>query len=74
MLSLSRLGARSIQRDLEAQLAILTNNKELRLKFHRERLKLFQHGSLITSETFKQTARIAPFWGPLFMRLFRNFF
>jgi CDP-diacylglycerol--glycerol-3-phosphate 3-phosphatidyltransferase len=67
-------GARSIQRDLEAQLAILTNNKELREKFHRERMRLFQNGTLITSKIFKQTSRIAPFWGPLFMRVFRNFF
>lgn len=68
------LGARSIQRDLEAQLAILTNNEELREKFHRERIRLFQNGTLVTSETFKQLSRVAPFWGPLFMRIFRNFF
>jgi len=67
-------GARSIQRDLEAQLAILTDNEDLRLKFHHERRRLFQFGSLITSETFKQSSRLAPFWGPLFMRVFRNFF
>ena len=67
-------GARSIQRDLEAQLAILTDNAELRLKFHHERRRLFQYGSLVTSETFKQTSRLGPYWGPLFMRVFRNFF
>ncbi|CAF4771444.1 unnamed protein product, partial [Rotaria sp. Silwood2] len=57
-------GARSIQRDLEAQLAILTDNEELRAKFHRERIRLFQYGTLATSDTFKQLTRIAPFWGP----------
>ncbi|CAF3777736.1 unnamed protein product [Rotaria sp. Silwood1] len=67
-------GARSIQRDLEAQLVILTNNEELRAKFHRERIQLFQYGTLVTSNTFKQISRIPPFWGPLFMRIFRNFF
>ncbi|CAF4945646.1 unnamed protein product, partial [Rotaria sp. Silwood1] len=66
--------ARSIQRDLEAQLVILTNNEELRAKFHRERIQLFQYGTLVTSNTFKQISRIPPFWGPLFMRIFRNFF
>lgn len=68
------LGARSIQRDIEAQLAIVTNNPELRTKFHRERTRLFQHGTLVTSQTFKQTSRLAPFWAPLFMKIFRNFF
>jgi CDP-diacylglycerol--glycerol-3-phosphate 3-phosphatidyltransferase len=68
------LGARSIQRDLEAQLAIVTNNKELRAQFHRERIRLFQYGTLVTSETFKHLSRSPPFWGPLFMKIFRNFF
>lgn len=68
------IGARSIQRDLEAQLAILTNNEELREKFHRERVRLFQYGTLVTSDTFKQSSRAGPFWGSLFMRIFRNFF
>jgi CDP-diacylglycerol---glycerol-3-phosphate 3-phosphatidyltransferase len=68
------LGARSIQRDLECQLAIVTDNKELRSKFHCERQRLFQHGTFVTSATFKQLSRMAPFWGPLFMRIFRNFF
>lgn len=68
------LGARSIQRDLEAQLAIITNNEELRSKFHHERMKLFQYGTLVTSETFKHSSRMPPFWGRLFMRIFRNFF
>ncbi|CAF1487969.1 unnamed protein product, partial [Adineta ricciae] len=67
-------GARSIRRDLEAQLAILTNNETLRTKFHRERSRLFQYGTNVTGETFKQTSRIAPLWGPLFMKIFRNFF
>ncbi|CAF1306052.1 unnamed protein product [Adineta steineri] len=67
-------GARSIQRDLEAQLAILTDNQELRKKFHHECKRLFQNGTHVTSETFKQSSRIAPVWGPLFMRIFRNFF
>jgi CDP-diacylglycerol--glycerol-3-phosphate 3-phosphatidyltransferase len=68
------VGARSIQRDLEAQLAIVTNNEELRRKFHDERLRLFQYGTAVTSKTFKQLSRVGPFWGPLFMRIFRNFF
>lgn len=67
-------GARSIQRDLEAQLAILTDNDELRSKFHQERRRLFQHGNLVTSATFRQPSRLAPIWAPLFMRVFRNFF
>ncbi|UJR15015.1 hypothetical protein I4U23_001992 [Adineta vaga] len=67
-------GARSIQRDLEAQLAILTNNESLRMKLHRERQRLFQYGTSVTGETFKQSSRIAPLWGPLFMKIFRNFF
>ncbi|CAF3291662.1 unnamed protein product [Rotaria socialis] len=67
-------GARSIRRDLEAQLAIVTNNEELSAKFHRERIQLFQYGAIVTSDTFKQLSRGVPFWGPLFMRFFRNFF
>ena len=68
------LGARSIQRDLEAQLAIITNNDELRQKFHRERLQLYQYGNIVTSETFKHFSRAPPIWAPLFMKVFRNFF
>jgi CDP-diacylglycerol---glycerol-3-phosphate 3-phosphatidyltransferase len=67
-------GARSIQRDLEAQLAIVTDNDELRRKFHRERHRLFQHGTLVNANILKEPSRLAPFWGPLFMRVFRNFF
>ncbi len=68
------LGARSIDRDLEAQLAIVTSNEELGAKFHRERVRLFQYGTSVTSETFKHLSRAPPFWGRLFMRIFRNFF
>ncbi|CAF1111286.1 unnamed protein product, partial [Didymodactylos carnosus] len=67
-------GARSIQRDLEAQLCIITDNRELRLKFHQERVRLFQYGHAVSSQTFKHPSRIAPFWAPYFMKVFRNFF
>ncbi|CAF1664138.1 unnamed protein product [Rotaria magnacalcarata] len=65
---------RLIQCDLEVQLAILTDNEELRTKFREERIRLFQYGTLVTSNAFKQLSRLVPFWGPLLMRIFRNFF
>ncbi|CAM4836987.1 unnamed protein product [Rotaria magnacalcarata] len=67
-------GVRLIQCDLEVQLAILTDNEELRTKFREERIRLFQYGTLVTSNAFKQLSRLVPFWGPLLMRIFRNFF
>ncbi|CAF1547044.1 unnamed protein product [Rotaria sp. Silwood1] len=67
-------GVRSIKRDLEAQLAIVTNNEELYAKFHHERIRLFQYGTLVISDPFKQLSRAPPFWSPLFMKISRNFF
>ncbi|CAF3302094.1 unnamed protein product [Rotaria socialis] len=51
----------SIQHDLEAQFAIRTDNEELRTKFHQERIRPFQYGTSVISNTFKQLSRVVPF-------------
>ncbi|CAF4824249.1 unnamed protein product [Rotaria socialis] len=58
------VSACSIQHDLEAQFAIRTDNEELRTKFHQERIRPFQYGTSVISNTFKQLSRVVPFTKP----------
>ncbi|CAF3474762.1 unnamed protein product [Rotaria socialis] len=37
------------------------HNEELRTKFHQERIRPFQYGTSVISNTFKQLSRVVPF-------------
>lgn len=61
-------GERSVRRDLETQLAIVTENPQLREKIHRECQKLFQAALPIEKD------RPIPIWIRAIVTLFRDYF
>ncbi|XP_060523302.1 CDP-diacylglycerol--glycerol-3-phosphate 3-phosphatidyltransferase, mitochondrial [Cylas formicarius] len=68
MIGSPNFGDRSVTKDLETQVVILTENKELREKLHRECERLYDHGILA------QTHRKVPVWVHTFVTLFRSYF
>jgi len=67
-------GYRSVYRDLESQLAIVTVNSSLRDQLDEERRNLFQSGEAVTSSTFKSPDRSVPLWVRFVIKVFRHFF
>ncbi|KAK9883251.1 hypothetical protein WA026_001440 [Henosepilachna vigintioctopunctata] len=61
-------GQRSVKKDLETQLAIVTDNMELRKKLHMECENLYKFG--LKMETFRE----GPKWVHGFVYLFKNYF
>ncbi|KAG0370244.1 CDP-diacylglycerol--glycerol-3-phosphate 3-phosphatidyltransferase [Gamsiella multidivaricata] len=55
-------GYRSIVRDLEAQLFLVTSNQGLRKSLHEELSSLRQHAHPVTEATFKAPDRQVPVW------------
>ncbi|KAK3843699.1 MAG: hypothetical protein J3R72DRAFT_440592 [Linnemannia gamsii] len=55
-------GYRSIVRDLEAQLFLVTSNPGLRKSLHEELNNLRKHTYPVTEETFKEPERQVPVW------------
>jgi len=67
-------GYRSVYRDLETQLAIVTANDALREQLHQERRGLFQSADPVTSSTFQHPDRSVPLWVRFVIKVFRHFF
>lgn len=67
-------GYRSVYRDLEAQLAVVTINSSLRDQLHQERKNLFQQAELVSATTFDQPERKIPLWVRVVIKVFRRFF
>ncbi|XP_022084996.1 CDP-diacylglycerol--glycerol-3-phosphate 3-phosphatidyltransferase, mitochondrial-like [Acanthaster planci] len=67
-------GHRSVHRDLEAQLAIVTTNDKLQNQLHQERQDFFNQSEVITSSTFRRQERRVPLWAKIFTLVARNFF
>lgn len=65
------LGARSLNCDLESQLIIVTNNKQLQHNFHTEKCEIFKSTSLYVPEV---DAFQTPFWVRFVLRIFKNYF
>lgn len=61
-------GARSVKRDLETQLAVVTENEELKEKFHQECSRLYEFGEKAELE------REVPKWVHIFVLFFRTYF
>ena len=71
----SNFGYRSVERDLEAQLTIVTKDENLQKALHNEQKHLFESAEKVTEETFSQPERITPFWIKLaYWWIFRKFF
>lgn len=67
-------GHRSVYRDLETQMYIVTENQTLRRQLHDEQLRLFQYSKNFGDQTLTQPDRVVPLWVKLVIRFFRNFF
>ncbi|CAG0892873.1 unnamed protein product [Darwinula stevensoni] len=55
-------GHRSLHRDLEAQVALLTTNRALRMKLEKEQERLFAPSHPVTTATFEDPERWVPYW------------
>ncbi|XP_068160803.1 CDP-diacylglycerol--glycerol-3-phosphate 3-phosphatidyltransferase, mitochondrial [Antennarius striatus] len=67
-------GYRSVHRDLEAQIAIVTKNKELQNQLQEEQEMLYQRSTEVSSSTFEQPDRHVQLWVKLLTPLIKNFF
>nr|XP_006635218.1 PREDICTED: CDP-diacylglycerol--glycerol-3-phosphate 3-phosphatidyltransferase, mitochondrial isoform X1 [Lepisosteus oculatus] len=67
-------GYRSVHRDLEAQIAIVTENKELQAQLQQEQEMLYQRSTEVSSSTFEQPNRYVKLWVKLVSPFIKNFF
>lgn len=67
----SNFGERSVNRDLENQICVVTANKSLQKRLQNEVDNLYKMGSVAESEI---TSRPVPKWVRAVVRIFRNFF
>ncbi|XP_014777063.1 CDP-diacylglycerol--glycerol-3-phosphate 3-phosphatidyltransferase, mitochondrial isoform X1 [Octopus bimaculoides] len=70
----SNFGYRSVYRDLECQLAIITKNENLRQQLRQEHVHLFQSSDIVSETTFKRKDRYVPIWVQLISNYIKNFF
>ncbi|XP_067403274.1 LOW QUALITY PROTEIN: CDP-diacylglycerol--glycerol-3-phosphate 3-phosphatidyltransferase, mitochondrial [Emydura macquarii macquarii] len=67
-------GYRSVHRDLEAQVAIVTENRDLQQQLHEEQEQLYLRSGVVSSSTFEQPSRYVKLWVKLVTPLIKNFF
>nr|XP_057924317.1 CDP-diacylglycerol--glycerol-3-phosphate 3-phosphatidyltransferase, mitochondrial isoform X2 [Doryrhamphus excisus] len=67
-------GYRSVHRDLEAQIAIVTENKQLQDQLQEEQEMLYRRSSEVSRSTFEQPDRHVKLWVQLVTPLIKNFF
>lgn len=67
-------GYRSVHRDLEAQLVIVTENCNLQQQLHQEQEHLYRLSSEVLTTTFDQPNRHVKLWVKLVTPLIKNFF
>ncbi|KAK1793735.1 hypothetical protein P4O66_001473 [Electrophorus voltai] len=67
-------GYRSVHRDLEAQIALVTENEQLQAQLHQEQEMLYQRSTEVSNSTFKQPDRYVKLWVKLITPLIKNFF
>ncbi|KAM4624023.1 CDP-diacylglycerol--glycerol-3-phosphate 3-phosphatidyltransferase, mitochondrial isoform 1-T2 [Polymixia lowei] len=67
-------GYRSVHRDLEAQIAIVTENQELQAQLQEEQEMLYKSSTEVSSSTFEQPDRHVKLWVKLVTPLIKNFF
>uniref|UniRef100_A0A1A8MH13 CDP-diacylglycerol--glycerol-3-phosphate 3-phosphatidyltransferase n=2 Tax=Nothobranchius pienaari TaxID=704102 RepID=A0A1A8MH13_9TELE len=67
-------GYRSVHRDLEAQIAIVTENEELQTQLQEEQEMLYQRSTEVSSSTFERPDRYVKLWVKLVTPLIKNFF
>ncbi|XP_076855593.1 CDP-diacylglycerol--glycerol-3-phosphate 3-phosphatidyltransferase, mitochondrial [Brachyhypopomus gauderio] len=67
-------GYRSVHRDLEAQIALVTENEELQAQLQQEQGLLYQRSTEVSNSTFQQPDRYVKLWVKLITPLIKNFF
>ncbi|XP_058476192.1 CDP-diacylglycerol--glycerol-3-phosphate 3-phosphatidyltransferase, mitochondrial isoform X1 [Solea solea] len=67
-------GYRSVHRDLEAQIAIVTENEELQSQLQEEQEMLYQRSTEVSTSTFERPDRYVKLWVKLVTPLIKNFF
>ena len=67
-------GHRSVEKDLEAQLSIVTKNEKLQKALHNEQKRFFEPSVKVTQQTFSQPERIVPRWVKIIVGTCRKFF
>ncbi|KAM4692459.1 CDP-diacylglycerol--glycerol-3-phosphate 3-phosphatidyltransferase, mitochondrial isoform 1-T2 [Rhinophrynus dorsalis] len=67
-------GYRSVHRDLETQIALVTENPELQQQLHQEQQQLYNLSSAVTPATFQHPSRYVRLWVKLVTPLIKNFF
>ncbi|KAM6897347.1 CDP-diacylglycerol--glycerol-3-phosphate 3-phosphatidyltransferase, mitochondrial [Xenentodon cancila] len=67
-------GYRSVHRDLEAQIAIVTENEELQSQLQEEQETLYQRSTEVSTSTFERPDRHVKLWVKLVTPLIKNFF
>lgn len=67
-------GYRSVNRDLETQITVVTRNEKLQDALHEEQARLFSCAKPATRKTFLQRDRIPPAWVCAVVLFFRYYF
>ncbi|XP_028845236.1 CDP-diacylglycerol--glycerol-3-phosphate 3-phosphatidyltransferase, mitochondrial isoform X2 [Denticeps clupeoides] len=67
-------GYRSVHRDLEAQIAIVTENEDLQAQLHQEQEMLYKRSTEVSTSTFDRPERYVKLWVKLVTPLIKNFF
>ncbi|TKR86475.1 hypothetical protein L596_011063 [Steinernema carpocapsae] len=70
----SNFGYRSVHRDLEAQVLLVTKDRNLKQRLVEEKNRLFEFSSVVETASFKRVDHQIPHWVRMFSRCFRNFF
>lgn len=70
----SNFGYRSVYRDLECQLALVTKNESLRQQLRKEHVHLFESSDKVTESTFTRKDRYVPVWVRIIANYIKNFF
>ncbi|XP_043247951.1 CDP-diacylglycerol--glycerol-3-phosphate 3-phosphatidyltransferase, mitochondrial [Colletes gigas] len=67
-------GYRSVKKDLETQIAVVTKNQKLQNELQKEHERLFSCAKPVTKKTFFEQDRIPPTWICALVVLFRYYF
>jgi len=74
MVGSPNFGYRSVNKDLETQLTIVTNNTDLQKGLHDEDKNLLGSCNVVTEEEYLKQDRLIPHWVKLFVKAARHYF
>ncbi|KAJ8037705.1 CDP-diacylglycerol--glycerol-3-phosphate 3-phosphatidyltransferase, mitochondrial [Holothuria leucospilota] len=67
-------GHRSVSRDLESQLAVVTTNENLQRQLHKEQEMLYSRAKTVDDETYQKPDRKVPLWVKVVTVVAHNFY